>query len=170
MDSPMLAGLTETLVRIAKPWATLYGHSKAVSTTVVAAHVLSLFIGGGIALAADRLTLRAARASNEPLRRQQLVELGDTHAWALGGLGVLFVSGVLLFASDVDTFMHSITFWVKMTLIVSLLVNGLRLTRGERLARSSDATAWPLLRSASMASAVLWVLTTLAGVVLANAS
>jgi len=84
---------------------------------------------------------------------------------------VLLVSGVLLAASDVETFLPSIWFWVKITLVVALLVNGAILTATERkLGRELADADWGRLRTLAWASIVLWTATAVVGIVLSNIS
>jgi len=78
------------------------------------------------------------------------------------------MSGVLLFGADVETFLYSRIFWLKMGLMVLLLINGLLLLRGERQAQRGEPDAWARLHYTAVASLVLWFLTTLAGVALPN--
>jgi hypothetical protein len=88
----------------------------------------------------------------------------------LGGLALSFASGVLLFLSDVDEFLGSPFFWIKLALIGLLLVNGFLMTRTEQaLNAGGDRVAlWGRLRTISILSLILWLATTLAGVVLTN--
>jgi hypothetical protein len=157
------------LARLAEPWNSLYGDSKAISSVVIFLHLAPLLIAGGTALVADRATLRAARGSADD-RARQLADLGRTHAMVLGGLALSFVSGVLLFLSDVDEFLGSPFFWIKLGLIGLLLANGFLMTRTEQALNSGgDAGAlWGRLRTISILSLTLWLATTLAGVVLTN--
>ena len=161
------AAAPSALARLAEPWNNLYSDSKVVSATVVFFHLVPLLLAGGTAITADRATLRAARGSAED-RARQVRELSRTHAIVLGGLTLSFVSGVLLFLSDVDEFLESPAFWVKLGLIGLLLLNGFVLTRTERsLATGANETAlWARLRMVSVLSLTLWIATTLAGVVL----
>jgi hypothetical protein len=83
-------------------------------------------------------------------------------------LVVLFVSGVALFLTDVETFAVSIVFWVKMALVALLLVNGLVMTRTESALRRTadvgdDGARWGRLRTTALASGALWLVTMLAG-------
>ena len=155
------------LARLAEPWNTMYGDSKVVSSAVLFLHLVPLLLAGGAALTADRGTIRAARGSAED-RARQLVDLGRTHVFVLGGLTLSFVSGVLLFLSDVDEFLESPFFWIKLSLIGLLLANGFIMTRTEQAlgARRDDGVLWARMRMISMVSLVLWLATTLAGVVL----
>jgi uncharacterized membrane protein len=156
------------LARLVAPWSQLHGDSKAVATAVLFLHLVPLLVAGGAALAADRATIRASRGSTDDQRRQ-LVELGRTHTIVLGGLALSFASGVLLFLSDVDEFLRSPFFWVKLGLVGLLLVNGFVMTRTEQaLSRGGSAALWERLRTISILSLMLWLATTLAGVALTN--
>lgn len=160
------------LVRFLEPWAHLYSNSKVIPTVVLFAHIAALVFAGGLAVTLDRATLRAARGPAE-LRAQQLGELAAAHRLVLSGLALSFVSGVLLFTADVETFFVSWIWWTKATLIVLLLANGYMMTRSEARVRSAPAAAsdvaWTRLRTTAMASFVLWFAIALAGVALVNA-
>jgi uncharacterized membrane protein len=158
---------SSALARLAEPWNALYSDSKAVSSAVVFLHLVPLLLAGGAALSADRATLRAARGSAEE-RTRQLSDLSRIHALVVSGLALSLVSGVLLFLSDVDEFLGSPFFWVKLGLVGLLLLNGFMMTRAEKaLASGGDQTTqWARLRTISVLSQLLWITTTLAGVVL----
>jgi uncharacterized membrane protein len=161
------AASPNALVRLAEPWNRLFSHSKPVSAAVLFLHLVPLLIAGGTAIVADRATLRAARGSAAD-RARQLVELAGTHRFVLGGLTLSLVSGILLFLSDVESFLPSPFFWIKLTCVALLLTNGFVITRTERAlgAAAEDAKLWRRLRTVSIVSLVLWLATTLAGVVL----
>ena len=158
---------SSALARLAEPWNALYSDSKVVSSAVVFLHLVPLLLAGGAALSADRATLRAARDSAEE-RTRQLRELARAHGLVLGGLALSFVSGVLLFLADVDEYLGSPIFWVKLAFVGLLLVNGFMMTRTERSLASGgeEATLWARLRTISLLSQFLWISTTLVGVVL----
>ena len=158
---------SSALARLAEPWNSLYSDSKAVSSAVVFFHLVPLLLAGGAALTADRATIRASRGTVED-RARQLGELARVHAVVLGGLALSFASGVLLFLSDVDEFLGSPFFWVKLGLVGLLLLNGFMMNRTERaLAGGGNESAlWARLRTISVLSLILWIATTLSGVVL----
>lgn len=160
---------SSALARLVEPWNNLYSDSKAVSSAVLFLHLVPLLLAGGAALTADRATIRAARGSGED-RTRQLRELGRVHSVVLGGLALSFASGVLLFLADVDTFLGSPVFWVKLGFIGLLLLNGFMMTRTEKaLGTGGNETAlWSRLRTISVLSLILWITTTLVGVVLTN--
>ncbi|HEY0527976.1 MAG TPA: hypothetical protein VGD02_04050 [Gemmatimonadaceae bacterium] len=173
-----LAPVLQKVAAIAKPWAAFYGDSVAASVTVTFAHIAGLLFAGGVAIAADRATLRAFRGGDES-RQRVLEDLGTTHWWVLVALSLTMVSGLLLALSDVKTFGTSLTFWTKMVLIILLLINGSVLQRTERQLRGSvffDANSdsvrrgWSRLRVTAIISLALWTSITLAGVILVEAS
>ena len=160
-------GVTETLTNLAEPWSKLYSHSKVVSAGVTFLHVAPLVFGAGAAFLFDRMTLRVAGSSLEE-RQRHLHELGRIHNVVILGLGLSLISGVLMFLSDVETFLPSVFYWIKLALVALLLINGYLMTRVEKslAARPDDAKLWARLRTAAILSAFLWLATTLAGVVL----
>lgn len=160
---------SSALARLAEPWNSLYSDSKAVASAVLFLHLVPLLLAGGAAITADRATLRAARGTPED-RARQIRDLARVHTVVLGGLALSFVSGVLLFLSDVDEFLGSPVFWVKLALVGLLLLNGFMMTRTEKsLGAGGEETAhWARLRTISVLSLILWTTTTLVGVVLTN--
>ncbi|MFN8570599.1 MAG: hypothetical protein U0132_01005 [Gemmatimonadaceae bacterium] len=170
--------IVQELVNWAGPWQSMYNDSKVVSTTVTTVHLVALMFGGGLAVAADRSTLRAGRAASQAAgfgRPQQLAELHAVHRPVLIALGILFVSGLLLAAADVETYATSWAFWVKMGLVALLVVNGALLTRTETSLRGSQSgepkadTLWARLRTGALISIGLWTATLIAGAILVNA-
>lgn len=184
MLSAVAPALVEALARWCAPWQSLFSDSKVVSTAVVTVHVVALLFGGGLAVAADRATLRAARggpggrAPHDPARRDHLLaDLGDVHRPVIVALALANLSGVLLAAADVKTYAASPVFWVKLALVMLLLANGLVLARAESALRRGGGGAepgaaahWRRLRATSWASLALWTLTTVAGTVLTAAA
>jgi hypothetical protein len=158
------------LSSLADPWSSFYGHSRTAANVVNFLHVGGLLLAGGLAVASDRMTFRALRYPADE-RRGHVREVSAVHRLVVTGLVLVFVSGVLLFASDVDTFWSSWVFWVKMALIAVLLVNGWLMTRVEKrltIDASEGAPGWASLHRAAVVSVVLWFATTLAGVMLTN--
>lgn len=171
----MVAPLTY-LEHLMAPWQSTFSNSKVISTSITGAHVFSMFVGGGFAIAADRSTLRAPRGDVQAQSRQ-LVEIQQVHRPVLISMIVLFVSGILLGASDVKTFATSLVFWIKMLLVLLLVLNGAWLMRTEQALGSGGITAehretqlWRRMRVSSWCSLFLWSATLVAGVILQNAS
>ena len=160
-------GVVAALAKIADPWAKIFSHSQAVSAGVLFFHLAPLVFAAGAAFTADRATLRAAKAGAAE-RARQLQDIAASHRIVLSGLALSFVSGSLLFLSDVETFLGSVFFWIKLGLVGSLLLNGFLMTRTEKALATSgeDVALWARMRTIALMSAVLWLATTLAGVVL----
>lgn len=159
-----------TLARMLEPWAHLYADSKLIPTVVTFGHIASLLMAGGLAVATDRATLRALRQSAAE-RGRHLDALAGVHRLILMGLTLSMITGILLFASDVETYIGSWIFWGKMGLVVMLLINGYVMTRAERAVRGDmggSSPSWSHLRRTALVSVGLWYTITLAGVALAN--
>jgi uncharacterized membrane protein len=148
-------------------WTSLFANHAALRTGIDFLHVGALVGGGGFAVAADRSALVATRRGPAP-ERLELLDGG--HRLVVIALVVIIGSGLLLFAADVDTFLPSRIFWLKMGLFGLLLINGAQMIRAERAAGQGDLRALRRLRSLAIASLALWFLTTLAGTALPNLS
>ena len=168
----------ESLARFFAPWHDLFGGSTIYPIITEATHLLAMFVGGGLAVAADRTTLRLAREKRE-LRRALLNELCYLHRPVLIALSVSLLSGLAFLAADIDVFLLSWAFYVKMSFVALLLANGVLLQRTESRLRKalkddperadSFATSqWDRLRFRSICSIALWISTLVAGVVLFN--
>jgi uncharacterized membrane protein len=160
----------QALLDLAAPWAKFYSHSRIVATIVVFLHVAPIVVGGGLAIALDRWTLRL-RHDEPDARGRHLVEMGQAHRVVLGALALSFVSGLALCAADFETFVGSWIFWLKMGLIVLLLANGALMTRTEhslRVGGAKNDAEWRRLHAFALTSLALWLTITLAGVALMN--
>lgn len=164
--------MLDTLTTLVQPWADLYAENTVLSTSVITLHVVAMFVGGGLAIAADRQVLRLAR--HDPAgQRVVLGELAALHGLVIGALALTVLSGMGLFASDVETFVASPVYWTKMAAFVILLANGVRLRGAEsRLLsagdRGADAAALATLNFSAGVSLAAWILIVLLGVVLGN--
>jgi hypothetical protein len=148
-------------------WNALYSNHAALRTAVEFAHIGGLVAGGGCAIAADLAIVTAIR-DGSALQATELHLLNRTHRLVILGLVALSISGVLLFAADVETYLYSRIFWLKMGLMALLLVNGALLLSGERRVSRGEPRAWSRLHYTAIASLLLWTLTTLAGAALPN--
>jgi uncharacterized membrane protein len=155
------------LSHLLESWSSLYANHAALRTGIEFLHIGGLVAGGGCAITADLSTITAA-GDRSATRTTQLILLKRTHGIVVLGLVALGISGVLLFAADVETFLYSRIFWLKMGLMVLLLINGALLLLGERQVKRGEAHAWVRLHYTATASLVLWFLTTLAGAALPN--
>jgi hypothetical protein len=85
-----------TLASAFAPWQSLYADSRLVSTLVTGTHVIALLAGGGLAIAADRMTLRSLR---RPVGERvfHMQELG----WVkLGLVALLLINGAVLYSTE----------------------------------------------------------------------
>jgi cytochrome b subunit of formate dehydrogenase len=148
-------------------WGSFYANHPLTRTMITFAHIGGLVLAGGAAMTVDRGLLVSVRRSTEDARAQ-LAATRSTHGFVLWGLVLVTISGLLLFAADVDTYWVSRVFWTKMALIALLILNGAVLMRSERRATAGVRSAWSTLRWTAGASLLLWMLTTLAGAALLN--
>lgn len=160
----------EFLVQLFKPWNDFYSHSKVAESIVVFLHIGGILLAGGLAIAADRATLRALKL-DAAARAYPMRELAAVHRWVITGLAIVVISGLALLTSDLETFFGSWIFWVKMALVATLLINGLMMTRTESsLAKDASEASphWGALRGTAVRSLTLWFVITLLGAALAN--
>lgn len=160
----------EALVNLFQPWNDFYSHSKAAETVVQSLHIGGLVLAGGLAIGADRGTLRAMRIAAGD-RSHYTRELASVHRWVITGLTIVVLSGLALVTSDIESFFGSWIFWTKMGLVVLLLLNGLQMTRVEAALRRDAAEtspSWARLRRTAITSLVLWFVITVFGVSLVN--
>ena len=164
----MLDTVIASLVQLFAPWQAIFSDSKVVDIGVTSVHLLAVLVGGGLAVSADRATLRALRGVS--LERNRIIEdLAETHRPVLIALTVLFLSGLALATADVKTFLHSPVFLVKMSLVTLLLINGAFLVRTERSLRQNPTeSCWRRLHLVSWISLTLWMGIVVAGVTLVN--
>jgi len=155
------------LANLFMSWGSFYANHAAVRTLVAFFHVGALITGGGLAISADR-SLLAGAGNDDASRRTLLDSVAGTHRFVIASLVLIMTSGLLLFASDYETFLYSKFFWIKMALVGGLAINGALLWRAERRAIVGEAGAWRTLRATAIASITLWLLTTLGGVALPN--
>lgn len=155
------------LTNVADNWSSVYSNSPAIRSAVMFGHIGGLVSGGGLAIAADRATLSAHRAGVDAVRREA-DRLGGVHGVVVVSIGVVVITGVLLMLADLDAYLASTPFWIKMALVALLLANGAMLRRSGRLAAAHSPSAHRTLIVAARLSLMLWAATTLAGAVLPN--
>lgn len=172
--------MLDALITLTQPWADLYISSTPLSTSVLVMHILSLFVGGGIALGTDRRVLRAQPGSGEAYLAAG-EDLKATHGVVLIALCLTVVSGLALATADLGTFATSPLFWSKMALFAMLLINGTLMRRTEtqvitaarstmeRAIDGSDpALPWGALRRFAWISLGCWMGLVVLGVILGN--
>lgn len=160
--------LVSQLATAVAPWADFYNASPVAQTVVTFGHFGGMMTAGGLALATDRATLRSIKGEAWEHRRH-LRELAAIHPLILGALAITSLSGLLMFAADVEALAVSPMFWIKMSLVLLLLANGWIMLQAEhQLERvhPSDARGWRRLRRASLVSLGLWFAVVLAGSIL----
>lgn len=146
-------------------WSSVYSNSPALRSAIGFAHVGGLLTGGGCAIAADLATMRAMRRGSEAVAHEA-TRLHDVHRVVIASLAAVVASGLLLMCADIDAYLVSTTFWIKMAAVVALAINGAWLMRaGDRAANHGQVHH---LQFASVASLLLWTGTTLLGATLPN--
>lgn len=160
----------DALAAALEPWAALYGEQTLLATAILGAHLLALFVGGGVAIAADRALLRLPADAPAEARGRLLAELAETHPLVIRMLGVAVATGALMAAADVATYATSRVYWAKMATFALLLVNGVALRRAEGAAGAAEGAdaAWGALRGAARRSVLGWGALVLLGVLLTN--
>lgn len=146
-------------------WAHLYNNSAAVSVAVTYAHFAGMLVGGGFAVVADRDAFRLSPASLEASLADR-ANLAQVHRWVLGGLAFVFASGLLMMFADLETYLTSTAFWIKMGLVALLLANGYGRVRAEAALGGGRPAAATWLRRTSATSLVLWLAVLLASTIL----
>jgi len=164
----LMPAIVERLAEITAPWQQAYSNSSVLPVAVVYVHLAALLVGGGLALTADRGTLRVAHGS-PAARGHHLEVLALAHRTVVAALAVVLASGALLALADVEEYAASRVFWIKMSLVALLLTNGALMTRTERALHvdTDDTRLWRRLRANAIASGVLWMAVLLAGTTLA---
>ncbi len=140
-------------------WSAYYSDHQMVSLWIRYLHVAALMVGGGTALAIDRVVLGTARARAEDRRRAAFTAMQGSHRVVVPALVVVTVSGILMAAADWTTFAESRLFWIKMISFGLLVINGMALVAVERAyAKTPDLSRWRRVVLASGVSCVLWLL------------
>lgn len=161
-----------------EPWRRLYAQSPLLSTVILFGHLGGLLAAGGLAIAAERATLRLD-PRDESERRRHFDDLERLRAPIWSGFGVALLSGALLFFADVEAFAASPIFWTKMSLVGLLIVTTLGTARLDTaLRRDSDAVTtegaaarkrrWRRRQAGAIATALLWFGLVLVGAALAS--
>lgn len=140
-------------------WATYYSDHQMVSLFIRYLHLAALMIGGGTALAIDRVVLGTARNRTDDRRHAAVTALRGSHRVVVPALAVVTITGVLMTAADWSTFVASRLFWMKIALFAVLLANGAALVAAERrYAKSANIDKWRRVILVSGVSCVLWLL------------
>lgn len=162
--------MLDTLVELAKPWARFYSKSTPAQNIILFAHLAGLLGGGGLAIAADR-TIWKVRAAPDEVRMRVLAEVSGVHRPVIIGLVFAVLSGALMTAADLETYVTSPVWWTKMCVVALLLANGAWLRSIERTALRNPAmtpAVWAKFTLSSRLSLALWFAVVLIGVALGN--
>ena len=144
-------------------WSAMYTDHQAVSVTVRFLHLAGILVGGGTALVADRHLL-AAMSRDVTARNAAITLAGASHRIVVPALALMALTGVLMATADLETYLNSRVFWIKMLIVGLLLLNGGGLVLTERAAaRTAGDRDFARLRMASAVSVVLWLSALLAG-------
>ena len=113
-------------------------------------HLAALALIGGAVLLVNMRLLGLV------LKRQPLRELArDAHPWLVGGLLVMFASGIPLFLSESIKCYYSFAFWVKMSAL--LLVVIFTFTVHRRVTQADERRRGPAWgKVVALVSLVLW--------------
>jgi hypothetical protein len=130
------------LSHVLESWASLYANRAALRTGIEFLHIAGLVVGGGCAMTADLAAIEAVRTVGAS-HTFPLQLLKKTHRLVIVGLVALGVSGLLLLGADLETFVSSTIFWIKMGLMTLLLVNGALLLRGATSTRGGGSITRP---------------------------
>ena len=138
----------------------------ALSVTLTFAHLGAMMVGGGLAIAADRVVLRAGTPVDGAAHIALADAVGDVHRPVVIALAISAVSGMAQLAADLEALAVNRVMWVKLGLLLALALNGVLMLRNESAMRheSGGARAFARLRLRAITSLVLWLAITLAGV------
>ena len=126
------------LAAVAAPWASFYNDSTVTQTLIAFGHFGGMMVAGGSAVTADRGVLQACgQAGSGRLRR--IDDISGAHRAVVVALAVTSISGVLMLAADLENLARSPWFWLKMSLLLLLIINGWFMTR---ISRASAARRW----------------------------
>ncbi len=151
-------------------WAHLYADSKALSAGIMFVHLAGVLVAGGLAIAADRVSLQLPAEAGEHLARE-IERLKSVHSWVMAGLALTVATGVLQLFSDLHTYLTAWLFWTKMGLIALLLLNGwVRLQAEQAIEAGTVVPHLARFRRTSVASLALWFAVLLAGAFLTTVS
>lgn len=93
----------------------------------VVLHVLSVVVGMGAALMSDLLFNFYTK--DKELSKAEISTLSLLSKIVITSLPIIIISGIGIFLTNIDKYIHSAKFLTKMTVLVVLLVNGFLLDR-----------------------------------------
>lgn len=163
LDGGLPVSLPDAVAGAIQAWAEFKQDHRVVSRLLAYSHLAGILLAGGTAITVDRGVMRAWRRAADA-RARVLEDLERAHRVVIPALVFVGLTGGLWTLSELDDFMASPIYWVKMGLVGLLILNGLVMLRAERAARLRPGDGeWRRLRAAAMASIALWFATLLAG-------
>lgn len=157
-------GFATSITTATNWWAAYYSDHQLVSMFVRYVHLAALMVGGGTALAIDRVVLGTARTRTDDRRRAAWQAMQGSHRVVVPSLVIVAVTGVMMTAADWATFEVSRLFWMKMITFGLLIANGAALVAAERrYSQSTGVDMWRRVVIASGASVLLWMVVLLIG-------
>lgn len=148
--------LSSVVASAVAAWSAFYDDHHLVSVSVRYLHLLGLVVGGGAAISADRQLLASGRAGAAE-RARLLASLAATHRVVVPAVVLVVLTGVLLTAADLDTFLASRLYWTKIGLVALFILNGAGLMRAERAAARDAERGFRFLRATAALSLALWL-------------
>ena len=136
-------------------------------------HVFGAVLGAGGAFVSDAMFFSSVKDKVISKTELRFMKIGSTFVWI--GLGILFVSGLLLFSTNPAGYLDSSKFLIKMGIVLVIFLNGLvfHLTHLPRMRRhaghhypSSDEfeRKKKLLIASGVVSVTSWVFALVLGV------
>lgn len=86
-------------------------------------HLIGMALGAGGAFMSDALFFYFLKQRDFSERNIAILKVGSKMVWL--GLATLFISGLLLFSTAPEAYLHSSRFLIKMTIVLVLTLNGL---------------------------------------------
>lgn len=93
-------GVSGLLGNAATWWSAYYADHQMVSLAIRYVHLAALMVGGGTALAIDRVVIGSARTRTDDRRRAAFTALRGSHRVVVPSLVLVTISGILMTAAD----------------------------------------------------------------------
>ena len=132
-------------------WVTTLSNTPWMYSTCEVAHYFSLFVLVGMIVVVDLRILGIAT------RRRSAVELAAlVFPWANIALGVVIVSGFLMFTTDADRYVSNKVFFAKLFVMLLAIISSLAVFRDASKSDLSAATPFRVKLTA-VVSLALWI-------------
>lgn len=140
---------------------TAFNESLFLYPTVQGIHVLALGLAVGLLALAD-LRLAGLALTRLPAR----TVLRSLRPWFVGGFGIVFTTGLLLFLAQATRFYDKPLFWAKLVIIALAGLNALWFEMVTRRSTDEQQGVWSA-KAAALTSLALWTLVIILGRLLA---